>query len=286
MDTVQAGIVVLDAETFEILEANPAALRILRARSDQVIGTTCQESFCPSSQGHCPVVERHETVENAEEWLLTWTGEKVHVLKTVRQVELAGRRLLIESFVDITDRKQIEEKVRAEHREAVQAMEESRQLLRLVLDSIPIRVFWKDRNSVYLGCNRAFARDAGVDCPEDIVGRNDQVLPWHDAGAKSFQEEDAEVMASHEARFRVEEPHLGPEGEQRWLDIRKIPLCDTDGRVVGVLGTYEDVTRPQAGGTDTPRSQGGRRRGQSDEVTLRDAHVARNSHAAERDHWL
>ena len=46
-------------------------------------------------------------------------------------------------------------------------------MLRLVIDNIPQRVFWKDIRSVYLGCNKNFARAAGVDQPENIAGKTD-----------------------------------------------------------------------------------------------------------------
>ena len=51
------------------------------------------------------------------------------------------------------------------------------QLLQLVLDTIPQKVFWKDLNLVYLGCNRLFAKDAGLSSPEEIAGRTDFDLP-------------------------------------------------------------------------------------------------------------
>ncbi len=55
---------------------------------------------------------------------------------------------------------------------------DSRQFLELVLDTIPDRVFWKDRESRYLGCNRNYAQDAGISDPRAITGMTDDELPW------------------------------------------------------------------------------------------------------------
>ena len=60
-------------------------------------------------------------------------------------------------------------------------LERSIAMLQLVMDTIPQRVFWKDRNFVYRGCNRVFAEDAGIDSPEDIVGKNDFELSWKES---------------------------------------------------------------------------------------------------------
>ncbi|HZP00423.1 MAG TPA: PAS domain S-box protein, partial [Terriglobia bacterium] len=63
------------------------------------------------------------------------------------------------NFRDITKRRRAEEE-----------LYQSRQMLQSILDAIPQRVFWKDRNSLFLGCNKAFATDAGLKDPAEIIG--------------------------------------------------------------------------------------------------------------------
>ena len=70
-----------------------------------------------------------------------------------------------------------------------------RELLQSVIDTAPIRVFWKDRQCRYLGCNTAFAIDAGIDRPEDIIGNVDQQLGWREQAAL-YQADDRSVMDS------------------------------------------------------------------------------------------
>ena len=120
-------------------------------------------------------------------------------------------------------------------------LRESQRLLKLVLDSIPVRVFWKDRESVYLGCNEHFAHDAGLDSPEAIVGKTDFELGWREQ-AELYRADDHEVMETGVARLDYEEPQSGEHGERRWLRTSKLPLRDEHGRVFGVLGIYEDIT--------------------------------------------
>ena len=74
-------------------------------------------------------------------------------------------------------------------RERVEAeLKASQQLLQLVMDTLPEAIFWKDRDSVYLGCNQNFAEDAGVGSPGNIVGKTDYDLAWKTEEADFFRE--------------------------------------------------------------------------------------------------
>ncbi len=130
----------------------------------------------------------------------------------------------------------------------------SEQLLQIVIDSIPHRVFWKDRNCVYLGCNRSFARDAGLDAPSLIVGKNDFDLAWK-ATAALYVADDRLVMESNTAKVDIEEPMTFTDGRTIWLRTSKVPLRDASGAVFGVLGTYEDITEQRQAAIDLHESE-------------------------------
>jgi len=119
-------------------------------------------------------------------------------------------------------------------------------MLRTVLDTIPVRVFWKDRDSVYVGGNRALAQDCGYDNPEALVGKTD-FDTVSVATAELYRADDRRVMETGEAKLNFEEPQRRRDGSVGWLRTNKVPLRDQQGRVIGVLGTYEDITeRKQA----------------------------------------
>ncbi len=128
------------------------------------------------------------------------------------------------------------------HRKQTEAAErEARRLLRAVLDTVPVRVFWKDRESRFLGCNLPFANDAGLRRPQEIIGKTDLDLSWREQ-AEAYRADDRRVMETGTPKVGYEEPQPTPEGTQIWLRTSKIPLRDGDGQIVGVLGTYEDIT--------------------------------------------
>lgn len=123
-----------------------------------------------------------------------------------------------------------------------QRMYEARNLLHSVIESIPLRIFWKDRESRYLGCNTLFATDAGEANPENVIGKRDAQLAWREQ-AELYLADDREVMNSRSSRLAYEEPQTLGSGKQVWLRKSKAPLHDAADEITGVLGIYEDITK-------------------------------------------
>jgi PAS domain S-box-containing protein len=115
------------------------------------------------------------------------------------------------------------------------------QVLVQVLDALPIRIFWKDRESRFLGCNRLFAQDAGVTDPQEFVGRSDFYF-FHPEQAAAFRDDDADVMYTGQPKLGFIEKLTLADGQTRWLESHKLPLRDEEGRVVGVIGMYQDIS--------------------------------------------
>jgi len=120
------------------------------------------------------------------------------------------------------------------------ALQESKQMLEAVIDSVPQRIFWKDVNSHYLGGNRAFAQDAAIEHRDAIAGLTDDDMPWHSTAAEA-RRRDRELVESGKP-LHYEELVPTARGELRWLHTSKAPIRSADGTVIGVLGSYEDVT--------------------------------------------
>ncbi|MEM8931776.1 MAG: ATP-binding protein [Acidobacteriota bacterium] len=134
------------------------------------------------------------------------------------------------------------EKLREQHAQTVDELSRARRMLQLVMDTIPQAIFWKNRDSVFLGCNRAFARAAGLDSTDEIIGLNDYDLPWKTEESDFYRSVDQRVMNEDRPELHVIEPQLQASGKESWLDTNKVPLHGEDGDVIGILGTFEDIT--------------------------------------------
>ena len=163
--------------------------------------------------------------------LITKSGKKKWIESYGKTILYNGKYADYGSIIDITDRMEMHNRLR-----------ESQEMLQLVMDNIPQFIFWKDKDSRYMGCNKNFARVAGVNVPEYIVGLKDKDLAWEKEEAEFFHETDALVMESDAPEFHIIEQQLQADGKHAWLDTNKIPLHDSEGNVVGLLGTYEDIT--------------------------------------------
>lgn len=124
------------------------------------------------------------------------------------------------------------------------ALAASQQMLQILMDSMTNAVFWKDLDSCYLGCNNVFADFAGFE-PALLIGKSDRDMPWAqdtEYDSKWFIDWDQSVIEAGEPRFGILERLQRADGENRWLETNKVPLRDLNGEVIGVLGTFEDVT--------------------------------------------
>ncbi|AFZ23658.1 PAS domain S-box [Cylindrospermum stagnale PCC 7417] len=157
------------------------------------------------------------------------------------EMRVAERTIALEQInhqlvSEISDRQMVEAQLR-----------QSQKMLQLIMDTIPHSIFWKDIDSVFLGCNRNFAKMAGFDNLEDIVGKTDYDLRFSQEEAHFYYSCDAEVMKTNTPQYQIITPQQQADGSQIWLETNKVPLHNTEGNVVGMLGTLENITaRKQA----------------------------------------
>ena len=128
-----------------------------------------------------------------------------------------------------------------ERKRAEEALRVSQQIIEGIINAIPVRVFWKNKNLVYLGCNAAFARDAGFADSKDIIGKDDYQMGWRDR-AELYRGDDRQVIESGCSKLLIEEPLTTPEGNTITLLTNKMPLRSSNGEISGVIGTFMDIT--------------------------------------------
>jgi PAS domain S-box-containing protein len=201
-------------------------------------------------------LERNGKVANLELRIRRKSGEILDLLYSGALISLGDRSHLLSMAVDITERNRLdaalkasEEKLRrhkdnleTEVQERTKELREQEALLEHILANIPAAVFWKDRASVFLGCNAQFACDAGLGKAEEIVGKTDYDLTWTKQQSDYFRTCDRQVMESGRPMFAIEESQLQADGTEATLLTNKVPLKDAGGRIVGLLGAYMDIT--------------------------------------------
>lgn len=235
LNTVQTGIVLVDARTRRIVDTNPVALKMLGVRGEDLQGRICHETICPAGSYHCPVLDQGDTVVGMETVLMRQDGSCLPVLKTISRLSLGDRDYLIESFVDLSDRKSMEE-----------ALRESEERLSLALEGADLALWDVDFRSGSIITNERYVQLHGSDTS---FMSHLSLDSWE---SLIVPEDRPRVAATWQAHLRGETPtyecvhrrrNFGEEGKEVWvLDRGKVFVRDSRGQPVRAAGTLLDVS--------------------------------------------
>jgi len=122
---------------------------------------------------------------------------------------------------------------------AQQTLREAQRRERALLDSIPYAAWLKDAAGRYIAVNQAFRGRFGDDFPDPVGKTNRDIFPAETATKQTA--EDQEVIRTR-MPLRLERPMRIGEGNERWIEVIKVPVIDESGDVIGTTGVAHDVT--------------------------------------------
>ena len=125
MDSLSAGVVIVDACTRVIEHVNPAAARLLGGPVEQIVGQVCHRFICPAEHGCCPMIDLGQSIENMDQDIMRCDGSRLPVLKSLTRMQINGKDKLLECLIDVTDRKRAEQALH----ETVAALESANKAL-------------------------------------------------------------------------------------------------------------------------------------------------------------
>lgn len=167
-------------------------------------------------------------------------------IRTMAKLKAASRPERLPNRSDITSGKnqalEPDQELSSMHKQLAENFSKSQTMLRRILDAVPQSIFWKNHDGKYLGCNAPFAEVAGVDIPEQIVGKTDDDLPWLPREADAFRAHDRQVIGENRPKMHIIEKMHRSGGKLIWVDTCKVPLLDSNGIPYGVLGIFDDIT--------------------------------------------
>ena len=224
LHTLQSGLLIVDAKTHVILDANPAACGLLGLPREAVVGRSCHQFICSAQAGQCPVTDKGQCVNQCEEVLTLSQGRRTYVLKTVVRLELGDRPCLLETLVDITARKKAEE---AANREAAK--------LSAMIAGMNEGVVFADAANSIIEVNDYFCRFAGKS-RQEILGR-----PLDDLHVGGVREHVLGLITKFRAQVYAE-PFVVQKAIGRVEVLLRMQPIYRDGHYDGVLLNVVDVT--------------------------------------------
>jgi len=225
LGSIFTAVVVIDEETHEIVDANPKALEIAGASREHIIGKVCHRFICPAEKGKCPISDLGQTVDKSERVLLRADGERIPILKTVTTTMWRDHKYLIESFIDITERKKAEEELRDSEEKYRNLFENTRDVTLTI-----------DLKGTITSVNKA-AVEYGFKKGE-IIGKNQlEFVPkrYWSRLLKELQQISCGKTVEGEIDINT------PKGTKR-AEYRSTPII-IDDNVVGVQIILEDITK-------------------------------------------
>ncbi|MGA2919059.1 PAS domain S-box protein [Methanoregula sp.] len=268
-NSVQTGLVIIDPGTYTIIDANPAAITLIGADRNAIIGATCEDFICHTVKGKCQFTDSHLERENVESILIRADGQKVPILKTVIPVTISGKPAFLESILDITDRKRAEDAMQkayfeleqkvgertkelseltlnlqdeiAERKRVMEALATSEEKYRSLVEQIGDIVFHIDENGHITYMSPHVLAKMGM------TGENLQKLHARDLAPPEYQDAIGKYLdpaiSEHPqvSGFEIHIPIKGT-GSSLILEVNATTSFDKTGRFTGYSGIARDIT--------------------------------------------
>jgi len=227
LDSIQAGVMLVDPETRRIMEVNAFAAALAGRTREEILGHVCHGFVCPKEQGQCPVIDLGQEGEQAVRELKRADGSTRAILKSVARIDRGGTPILLETFIDVDDLLKAQE-----------ALVRSEETYRtLFMNTGTATVLLEEDTTISLA-NQEFEKLSGLP-REQVEGR----MSWTDF----IPTEELEKMMRHHVKRRAS-PELAPRnyefvfvnanGERRIVRLTVAMLPGTKTSVAAL----EDVT--------------------------------------------
>jgi PAS domain S-box-containing protein len=221
----------------KIVLVNAQTEKLFGYTRTELLGQTVEVLVPEQSQGHHPGLRRgfhHNPIARPmgagrDLYGLRKDGTEVPIEIGLNSVKTKEGTFVLASIIDITERKRIEETLIRE-----------RNLLRTLIDNLPDYIFVKDDERRFLTANNAMARLMGREVPDELLGKRDEdFYPEH--ASQEFRADEDEVFRG-EPVINKEEPNTDKHGQRREILTTKLPLRDSAGKIIGLVGIGRDIT--------------------------------------------
>jgi len=223
-------LVSIHDKNFRIVRVNKAFADALKMEPKEIIGKTCYEVIHGTKEPppDCPHKRAVDTKQPQRKELFEPSLGLYLEVSTSPIFDKDGNFTgSVHITKDITVRKQAEE-----------TLQESKNKYRTLLENLPQKIFLKDKNSVYISCNKNYAKDLGIKSDE-IAGRTDYDF-FPKELAEKYRADDKRIMESEQTKD-IKEKYI-QQGQEITVHTVKTPVKDKSGKTIGLLGIFWNIT--------------------------------------------
>src|SRR5208283_620127 len=228
-EKVGTGIFIIDTDTQIITEANQAAIEMTGLSKERIIGQICNLLVCPALAGKCPVKDLGQSVHQSERKLLHADGNQIDILKTVYPIKMNGRNCYLESFIDVTERKKVEE-----------SLKNSEEKHRTILKNIEEGYYEVDIKGNFTFFNDSMCRILGYP-QEEMMGMNNRQFTDKENAKKLFKTFN-EVYKIDKPAKEFDWEIIRKDGTKRYIEVSVSLRKNSSGQPIGFQGIARDIT--------------------------------------------
>lgn len=251
LDNIPMNVYFKDKESRFVMANLPTAKKMGFASPDELLGKSdadffghehahqarrIEQEIMASGKGVCDITE-HETWEDRPD---TWVKSTKHPWYG-HDGEVRGTFGVTSDISELMRTKQEQERVTSQLDAQNHLIEEERQRIRLVIDSVPLNVYFKNRDHQFLIANQAIADWIGFEKPEDLYDKSDRDI-FSEQHWRQAEADEKRIMETGEPIVGVIERETWKERKDTWVMTSKYPWTDRDGEIVGTFGVSSDIS--------------------------------------------
>jgi PAS domain S-box-containing protein len=218
-----------------LIDCNKAAAKLVGREKSEIIGQHQRILHPPSEiiNGQSRTFLEHKKAKEGqtlESQIITKSGEIRDVEIKASVYEIENQKIVYALFHDVTEQKRIEAELAKE-----------RNYLRVLLNTTPDHIYYKDRDSRFLLMSKSQADRFGLSDPKEAIGKTDFDFFTEEHARPAFEDEQR-IIRTGQPIVGIEEKETWPDGGISWVSTTKMPLLDEKGEIIGTFGISRDIT--------------------------------------------
>lgn len=251
LDNIPMNVYLKDEESRFVMANLPTARKMGLSSAKSLVGKSDADFFSDEHASNARSVEKKimasgDGVEDLTEHE-KWNDREDTWVKSTKHAWIGHDGQVRGTFgvsIDISKlirTREAQEKVTSQLNAQNQLIEEERERLRLVIDSVPLHVYFKNRDHEFVIANQAIADWCGFSCPEELYDKSDRDI-FSEEHWKKTEADEKQIMEADGAITGEIEKEIWGEKKETWVMTSKYPWRDSEGNVVGTFGVSSDIS--------------------------------------------
>lgn len=228
LNSLQTCVMLIDSKTHEIIYANSAACEFVGAPENEIRGKLCHDIICPTKMEDCHCYQGN--LNKAEKTAIKADGTRAPIIKTVSKIPFNGRECYLESFIDISKQKSLEDNY-----------QDLFTRFKIATDSAQIGVWDLDLKTESLICDQRMLKIYGKAQDDDFKTLDDWKKCLHEDDMENVEKGVAEAISkgnNFDSEFKI----IRPDGQTRHIKTFAHIHKDASGTPVRMTGVNYDMT--------------------------------------------